>query len=230
MRIPFRLLGAWAVAMSLAGCLVGDIVFDDDDVWHDDNIHGSGRLVSETRPVSNFDGVTASGVGTVIIEQRGYESLRITAEDNILPYLDSRVTGGMLILGPRPNPGLSPTREILYEVTVRSLQDVLGSGVVEFELEDLDTGFLATSLSGASTLDGYGYADEQDVVISGAARYRGEDLAGQVVFIDASGATFAVVNASEHLDATVSGTATIEYVGNPVVVAHVSGLGTIRPH
>ncbi|MGB5817698.1 MAG: hypothetical protein WBI27_21110, partial [Thermoanaerobaculia bacterium] len=48
---------------------------------------GSGVTVTETRAVSGISGVSISGVGLLIIEQTGSESLTVTAEENILPLL-----------------------------------------------------------------------------------------------------------------------------------------------
>ncbi len=47
-------------------------------------IVGSGRVVTEARPVQGFTAVSVSGGVNLIIEQTGVESLAITAEDNIL--------------------------------------------------------------------------------------------------------------------------------------------------
>ena len=56
-----------------------------------DRVVGSGTAATESRSVSDFRGVSVSGVGQVILENTGTESLTITAEDNIMPLLESEV-------------------------------------------------------------------------------------------------------------------------------------------
>src|SRR5262245_44045700 len=53
-------------------------------------VDGSGTPKTETRAVKDFTAISFSGVGKVIIEQTGTESLSVTADDNILPLLESR--------------------------------------------------------------------------------------------------------------------------------------------
>src|SRR5687767_1144824 len=54
-------------------------------------VDGSGNVVVEQREVSGFSAVSMSGFGELIIQQTGKESLSITADDNLLPLLTSKV-------------------------------------------------------------------------------------------------------------------------------------------
>jgi len=56
-------------------------------------IHGSGNIIDENRDVNNFYGLSILGSGRVIMEQGTEESLRIEADDNLLPYLETEVNG-----------------------------------------------------------------------------------------------------------------------------------------
>ena len=57
-------------------------------------IHGSGNIVTESRSIGAFHGVSFSGIGRLVIEQTGTPSLTVTAEDNIQPVLVSEVVDG----------------------------------------------------------------------------------------------------------------------------------------
>ncbi len=78
---------------------------------NNDRVVGSGTVVTASRSVSDFHGVSVSGVGQLVLENAGTESLTITADDNILPLLESEVRNGVLMLGPRPNTNLSSPPE-----------------------------------------------------------------------------------------------------------------------
>ncbi len=191
-----------------------------------DLVIGSGNLITESRSVGGFNGVTLSGVGRLHIEQAGSESLRITAEDNILPLLTSDVIGGRLELGTRDGFRISPTHDVFYDLTAIELNELVVSGAGEIDAVRLDTAFLSVTLSGAASVHLDGRADSQRVVISGAASYQAGALRSREVSITISGSGLAVVRASERLDVNVSGAAVVEYYGDPVVT--VNGNGAVR--
>ena len=77
----------------LIGCsvILGGCMFN--------GIPGSGKIVTEPRTVSGFSTVSLSGNGQVLVEQTGTESLTVTTDDNLLPYVKADVHGGTLELG-----------------------------------------------------------------------------------------------------------------------------------
>jgi hypothetical protein len=189
---------------------------------------GSGRVATESRPVAGFEEVVLSGAGHLVVEQTGVESLTITAEDNLLPFIRSEVQGDRLILGFNPGSNVHPTREVLYRLTVRDLTGLEVSGASRVEVHGLDTAALAVVLSGASSLTASGDADVQVLVVSGASRYEAEDLDSRIVTATVSGTSYGLVRAREVLTATVSGVSTLEYIGRPVLTTTVSGGSSIR--
>ena len=174
---------------------------------------GSGNLATESRAVAGFTEVSLSGAGHLIVEQTGVESLTITAEDNLLPFVRSNV---------------NPTHEVLYRLTVRDLTALDVSGASRVEVRALDTSALAVVLSGASSLAADGNADVQVLVVSGASRYEAEHLGSRTVTATVSGSGYGLVRASEVLTATVSGVSILEYLGSPILTTKVSGGSSVR--
>ena len=82
-----------------------------------DRIVGSGRIISETRTLSNtrFTEIRMEGSMDVVIKQG--DSVKIVAKDyeNVLAYLETRVSGNTLIITYRDHTWLSNTAG---EVTV----------------------------------------------------------------------------------------------------------------
>jgi hypothetical protein len=64
---------------------------------------------------TGFTKVELSGTGELRIEKTGTESLTISAEDNILPRLTSKVSGDTLILGTKPTT-IVTTKPITYSL------------------------------------------------------------------------------------------------------------------
>ena len=48
-------------------------------------VTGSGNIVTETRNVSGFTSITLAGIGNLYLTQGAAESVRIEAEDNLIP-------------------------------------------------------------------------------------------------------------------------------------------------
>lgn len=194
-----------------------------------DYVIGSGNVVTENRQVSGFYGIAVSGVGEVIVELTGSESLSITCDDNILPHLESEVRNGILYLGPETDVSLTPSEGIVYRLTANTFDEINVSGAVAVMASGIDTDLLDTNMSGACTVRTEGKADSQDIATSGSSVYNGEDLDSRTVNINVSGTSHIIVRVSELLRGLVSGAALVEYIGNPTVDVTVSGTAVVRP-
>jgi hypothetical protein len=234
---------------SLACCGVPDLVREGIRVdWPWTIVRGSGDIGVERRTETGFSGVALRGIGHLVVEQGDKESVQIEAEDNLLPYLETRVEGTMLIVETRSGVHLRPTHPIVVRVAVDDLDrlEVSGSGDVEgdgLEVDDLalvvtGSGGVALSglkadalqarISGSGTAEVSGAAESLDLTISGSGDYRGRNLAAAEADVRISGSGSALVNASDRLDATITGSGSVRYVGSPTLQSTVTGSGSIR--
>ena len=185
-------------------------------------------VTSESRAVSGFDEVELKGVGNLSIEQTGSESLTVEAEEDVLSKIKTEVENKRLIIGPERNTSINTTEPINYKLTVKDLNTLEVSGSGNVEVEDVDIDELAVTISGAGDVEISGSADSQNVEISGSGDYRAEDLESQEAKIDVGGSGLATVNVRDELDAEVSGSGSVEYIGDPTVKQDVSGAGEVR--
>ena len=211
-------------------------------------VKGSGNITTEVRQVSGFTAVQLSGIGSVEIAQTGTEGLSISAEDNLLPLINTNVQGTLLDIHTQPNTILEPTKPIVYLLSVKDLTtislsgagsvttqqfktnalevDLSGAGAVS--LTGLQLSSLTVNFSGAGQLTVSGTTTSQNVTSSGAGRYNGEQLASTTAKVTLSGVGSASVRASKTLDVTISGVGNLTYYGNPSVTQHISGLGKVN--
>ena len=210
-------------------------------------VRGTGNVITQNRRVSGFDEVELSGVGTLIIEQGTSESLEITAEENLMPYLESRVTGGTLNLGVEDFVDIQPTAKIIYRLKVIDLASIETSGLGDVEssslatnslriqisgsgkvtIENLQAAKLSVEVSGLGDIFLAGKVDEQRVELSGAGTYTAGDLESNFVDVSISGSGNAVLWAKETLRTEISGMGMVEYYGSPVIDSEISGAGKI---
>jgi hypothetical protein len=209
---------------------------------------GSGEVISEIRRVSGFTAVELSGIGTLIIEQGNKESLKITAEDNILKYLNSDVYGRNLRLGMEDFVNIEPTKEIIYHLTVKNLEKIEISGLGNIEIEALETSKLDFEISGSGNayignlqadslkleVSGLGNVEiggsvaNQRIKLSGAGNYDAEDLKSSKAKIEISGTGKAAMWVENELDIELSGMGNLQYYGSPILSTEISGIGTVK--
>jgi hypothetical protein len=214
------------------------------------NIRGSGNVISEERAVSDFNKISFSGVGNLIIQQSDKETLKIEAEDNIVPKIQTRVDDQTLKIDYERSWfsfSFRPNKPINIYVTVKNLEKIEGSGATTIKSQSIKTEKLEIKGSGAAKADLSievqqlnseisgagdfvisGKADTQKIEISGAAKYEAKNLLSKNADILVSGAGLATLNAQEKLDVQISGAAKVSYLGNPQVTQKISGAGKIE--
>jgi hypothetical protein len=188
---------------------------------------GSGQLATQSRQVSGFTSVELTGVGELSIDQTGTESLTVSAEDNLLPLLTSKVEGGTLILGKKPNTRIVTTKPITYTLTMKDITGLAVSGSGTINAPKLSTAALRIEISGSGVITTAGNANDQNVEISGSGRYLADGLTSKTTTAEISGSGTADVVASDTLDVKISGSGTLTYSGNPQVTQTVSGSGRL---
>ena len=181
---------------------------------------GSSGTTSESRDVSGFEEVELRGTGTLSIQQGDSESLKIR----------TKVKNNRLIISPKRNTSINTSKPITYKLTVKDLNalEVAGSGDVE--AEDISADELAVTMSGSGDVQISGKVGSQKVDISGSGDYKAEDLESARANVDVGGSGSALVNTSDELEAKVSGSGSIEYIGDPTVEQDASGSGEVKKH
>jgi hypothetical protein len=115
-------------------------------------VRGSGRQVQEERAVSDFRGVELATIGTLHIEVGEPESLRIEAEDNLLPYIQTTVRGETLVIEVQSGTSLRPTRPVNYVLTVDNLDSIALSSSGDAEAPDLESKLFTVQVSSSGGL------------------------------------------------------------------------------
>lgn len=190
---------------------------------------GSGHVATEAREVSGFTRIRFTGVGVLNITQTGTESLTVSADDNLLPLIVTRVRDGVLELGMEGHATINPMSRITFTLTIKTLEAIDLSGAASIHASDIHADTLDIDFSGAGKMEITGSAQRQTVLVSGAGAYEAKDFITAVADVRITGAGYAHVYASETLDAKVSGVGKITYYGPARVYPKVSGIGSIKP-
>ena len=191
-------------------------------------IKGSGKVVSESRTVTGFTGVSLKGTGQLVIDLNGTESLEIAGDDNLLPEITSEIKGGELVLATKENVNISPSRDIVYKLSAKSLDSIELAGSGEIDAKGINTDRLKVLLGGSGNISAAGTAERQEVTIAGSGNYRGENLKTKASTVSIAGSGDADVAASDKLDVTVAGSGSVKYAGDPKVTQNITGSGSVE--
>ena len=208
---------------------------------------GSGNVISQDRSDGEFNSISLSGQGILYLTQGNENDIKIEAEDNIMPLIESYVENNKLIIRHAPFQCIRPTKPIKIYISFQDLNSISISGSGEIisqntlELDTLDISIsgsgkinlnlnadkLTTSISGSSDATYNGKVNYNFIIISGSADINALGLQTNSTSISISGAGKTSVNAQKNLDILVSGSGTIRYTGNPQISQKISGSADI---
>jgi hypothetical protein len=228
---------------------MGVFFFDSNDFHVGPAVRGSGNVITETRDVGDFTSIKLDYPAQVTVTQGSSVSVKIEAEDNVLPGLQTRIRNNRLEIFYKVEEGdhVNPTRPVKLTIVVKDLKDVDFGSAGELTINSLETNDLDISLSGAGNLEvndlaakkfsvdlsgagsmtANGKADDFDLNISGFGSFNGNDLHTFTASVNLSGAGSATIWVEDELDANVSGVGSVNYYGSPNVSKNVSGVGSV---
>jgi hypothetical protein len=221
--LKLALIGLLSMVL-LTACGINITSFDPKSMTR---ITGSGKVVTESRSVSGFNGLVVNGAGKVFIDRTGTESLAITTDNNMLPYIVTEVRDGKLTIAFKSNVVPNNLTDLTFRLTVKDLQSIEVNGAVALEGKGIEASQLDVSISGAGAVKLAGQVDQLAVTLSGAGALHSENMESKRATVTNNGVGAAFVSVSDELNVTMNGMGFIEYIGNPKVTQDIHGLGVV---
>jgi hypothetical protein len=189
-------------------------------------IQGNRHIKTDERSVSPFANIDVRGAFT-IEWQNGTPGLRITTDENLLPYIDSNVSGDTLHLRTREQ--IRPTHGVKVFISGPTRTGVRISGAVKLVAKQLTGPRFALEARGASQVSLDGNIDELLADMTGASELAADSLQTKTAEISTTGAGDAEIAVTQTLKVVITGAGKVKYSGNPgTVEKHISGAGSIR--
>jgi hypothetical protein len=187
---------------------------------------GSGTAATQVRQLPPFSAVELTGSNVVTVDVGGRQSVVVHADSNLLDNITTSVTNGRLLVGNRGSFATKSPTSVAVTVPTLSAVTLSGSGVVA--VETIRGQSLTLALPGSGVLRAGGSVGRLDVTLAGSGDAQLGDLAAQQVHAVVSGSGRIVVNPTSALDASVSGSGVIVYLGSPThLTTSVTGSGAI---
>ena len=115
----------------------------------------------------------------------------------------------------RPSKSINPNINLVIDITVPQLSSVELAGAASLNIYGIDGESLDIELAGACGADASGTVKNLTIELAGACRARLKSLEAENAEVEIAGTGSAVVFASESIDASASGFASITCHGNP---------------
>jgi len=208
---------------------------------------GSGNLETEQYAFANFTRVEISTAFEFEIEQSSSYSINVTADDNVIDYVQVSQDGQTLKIRVGTVPTLrratlkasvtmpqlggltvsGASRGTVYDFNSTEAVDITVSGASRV-IGDITAGDVEFHIDGASTIQLEGSANDMTARVSGASRFSLDDFTVNNANVNISGASTGTINLDGRLDANVSGASTLLYIGDPVMgTINVSGASSL---
>ena len=192
---------------------------------HLPGIRGNGHIKTEERPIAAFANLDVGGAFE-IEWQNGSSALRITTDENLLPYIEDNVSDDTLHLRTRDH--VWPTHGIKIVISSPTRTGGRIRGAVKLTVTQLSGPTFALESKGASEITLDGSIDRLLVDMTGASQLAADGLKAKTAEISTTGAGDADVTVSDALKVVITGAGKVTYSGDPTIKKQITGAGSIR--
>jgi hypothetical protein len=211
-------------------------------------IRGNGNVKTEERSLGSFKSVSSHGSFNIYVSS-GNQSVKIEAEENLLPYIETYIDGSTLHVRTKNDAWLRPSREVKIFVSSPDFENIhsYGSGNIigqskivntsKLELEvsgsanikmNADAPEINTETNGSGDIDLKGETKSFKAVVRGSGNVRAMDLKSEDATIKIYGSGNADIFASVKLDVNIAGSGDVRYKGDGQVSSHIAGSGSVK--
>ena len=211
-------------------------------------VTGSGNIISEKRVTGSFTGISAGGDFEVEWKNGPVTEVIVEADDNIMQYIETRVTGDILKIGTRDLHNFNSvhmkvyiTAPVITDVSVSASADFIAKDVMKYDggltfrasssgtiRAGVDAPEVENTASSSGTIKLSGKTKTHTANVSSGADIKTSDLMSENTTVTASSGASAHVHASVNLNANASSGADISYIGAANVQRTVSSGGSVE--
>ncbi|AXY75773.1 DUF2807 domain-containing protein [Paraflavitalea soli] len=229
-------------------CAVNALVLSSCDFVAGKRVKGNGNVQTVDRPETGFEGIVGGSNFDTYVGIGPY-SVKIEAEENIIPYIETFVDNGVLRIETKDGFWLKPRRAVKITVTAPRLTrihssgngniisttkltdssriDLRVTGNAEMKVE-VDAPEIEAELTGNGGIEVKGLARNFNCKTTGNGHIEAMDLQTESTKVEIFGNGNANVNASVKLDVRIGGNGDVRYKGSAQTSTHITGNGSLK--
>ncbi|MBL8346196.1 MAG: DUF2807 domain-containing protein [Rubrivivax sp.] len=217
-----------------------------------ERVVGSGRTATEARKVGDFEAISLNGSIDITVRQGAETTVRATADDNLLPLLETIVESGAsgprLVVRWKSGTNLSTRNKVQVQVVTPRLVALGSAGSGDARIESFSTPSLKLSLAGSgdAALPGLKAEDLQisiagsgdvkadgqtarlKITVAGSGDVMARELRADDVSVSIAGSGDVAVQAQKKLAVSIAGSGDVVYTGEAEVTRTVVGSGSVK--
>lgn len=201
MKHTFYLTILALLSFAITGC-------EEDSDPNPEIITGTGPVVTKTLELPSFNKIELTGTADFNITIGSPQSVVLSAQQNIIDVMSTKVEGETLKVGLKSNVSISTPDGIHFDITVPSMTKILLAGAGDFELSGSDQ-------------------NELSVIITGVGDIKAYEMRVRYCNISVIGVGNCQVNVINGLTASITGVGNIFYKGSPTISSTITGVGQI---
>lgn len=194
-----------------------------------DGVRGSGTAKTESRAVADFDEISVSSGIQAEVKVGAKGPVELRGDDNLLPLVETDVTGRKLRIRLKPGTQLDPSSPIRAVVLAPDAKALDANSGAKIDASGIDNAACSVKASSGASLEAKGTTGALDAHASSGAKLNAGGLAAKSVNADASSGASLDVSASDAVSGAASSGASIRVKGSPAKrdVSSSSG-GSVR--
>jgi len=216
--------------------------------WNSKRVKGNGNVITETRTTSDYDGISVGGSFDVILVKGKEGKITLKGEENLLPYIETKIKGNSLKIQFKKNVNVRTTRRLTVTVTFEDIDhlslggsgnvssnDLIktsnlkislgGSGNIEAKI---DADNVKASVAGSGNIKLTGDAEELKCSIAGSGDIKAYGLQTDTTRASIAGSGSVRVSVKTKIKASIAGSGSVYYKGKPAYVdSNSAGSGSV---
>ena len=212
-------------------------------------IKGNGNITTQDRKINFAEKIKLAGSFDVEITQGPATSVKVEADENILPFIITSNEDGFLLIKTKDHVSLSTDHNTKVYITTNNLEQIqlagsgnitgknkftgsnklilkiAGSGDMQMEVNSPE---IVAEIAGSGTITLKGETKDETIHISGVGNYYADQLKAENAKVKIAGSGNVKVFAEATLDISIAGVGSVYYKGAATVKQHVAGSGEVK--
>lgn len=186
-------------------------------------VTGEGHLKTETRRPETFTKIKYLIKGNVTIVQGAAPVVKVSAQENLLPLLETEVANGTLFIS-FGNHAVVTDSAVVVQITVPEVRELTFSGngqVISHQP------ISSINLAGNGNITCSGETEQVLVKLSGSGLVNLDKMVARKAQVKITGNGNVSLNVTDQLDVAIQGLGIVYYSGMPLVQQNITGMGQV---
>lgn len=192
-------------------------------------IKGNGKIASLEKEISNFSSIVAESVVSVNVVIANENKCEVTADENILEFIELKVKNDELRIGLKKNVSFTTSNPVVVNISTVSLKEVSLCGSATISVSNILQNTFRASFKGSGEINLSGETNELLLNMTGSGDIDAEELISKSLLVNAKGSGYIGANAKEEATVNLMGSGSVKVYGETLRKnKNIMGSGSVK--